>query len=150
MHGKLHSGSSHVLFTILIIRWQLSRRSSVSLMSQNPSTMELQARLGNNCPILMACYQEVIRTTVSSITARVVVSECVIGDKKLPPGACVIIPYRQMLLDEQIFGADADSFNPLRFVRDPGLVKSSSFWPFGGRLAYCPRRFVVSCSKFVV
>ena len=47
-----------------------------------------------------------------------------------------------MLLDEQDFGADADSFNPFRLVQDPGLVKSSSFRPFGGGLAYCPGIFV--------
>ncbi|KAH8586512.1 cytochrome P450 [Bisporella sp. PMI_857] len=112
------------------------------IVSQNLSVKELQYRLEKDCPVLIACYNEVMRTTVSSITARDVISECVIGDKTLQPGARVVIPYRQMLLDEQVFGADAESFNPHRFLKNPGLAKSSSFRPFGGGLAYCPGRFV--------
>ena len=108
------------------------------LFSQNLSPTELQNQLETNCPVLIASYHEVMRTTISSITARDVISECIIGNTSFQPGTRVIIPYRQMLLDEQVFGADAESFNPCRFLKNPGLAKNSSFRPFGGGLSYCP------------
>ncbi|KAF2188047.1 cytochrome P450 [Zopfia rhizophila CBS 207.26] len=80
-------------------------------------------------PILTAAYNETLRTTVSSITARDVIAPVSIANKQLSLGARVIIPYRQMLLDTNAFGADAETFNPDRFLRNPSLVKNSSFRP---------------------
>lgn len=50
------------------------------------------------------------------------------------------MPYRQMLLDEKVFGSDANVFNHLRFLHNPALAKSPSFRPFGGGTNLCPGR----------
>lgn len=105
------------------------------------SPAELQERL-ENCPVLVAAYHETLRLTASPISARDVIRDCKIRDFKLQKGARVIIPYRQMLLDEAVFGLDAHKFNPQRFIQRPMLSKSSSFKPFGGGLAYCPGRYI--------
>jgi cytochrome P450 len=47
-----------------------------------------------------------------------------------------------MLLDENVFGADAEVFNYARFLKNPELARNISFRPFGGGLAYCPGRYI--------
>jgi cytochrome P450 len=94
------------------------------------------------CPTLTAIYHETLRTTTSSISAREVVSECTIGDLQFQPGTRVIIPSRQTLIDSNIFGSDAKIFDVNHFLRNPSLVTSQSFRPFGGGISYCPGRFL--------
>ena len=60
----------------------------------------------------------------------------------LPEGSRVIIPFRQLHIDEDAYGSDADNFNPERFVRSKTLVHSASYRPFGGGVSYCPGRFL--------
>ncbi|KAF1948958.1 cytochrome P450, partial [Byssothecium circinans] len=95
-----------------------------------------------NAPVLAAAYHEVLRTVTSSISAREVVRECTVGNHQLQPGTRVIIPSRQTLIDEQIFGVEPKSFDHSRFLRNPALVKNASFRPFGGGVSYCPGRFM--------
>lgn len=102
---------------------------------------ELQDKL-ETCPLLKATYHETLRFFASSTAARDVMSDCVIGGSRLNKGSRLLIPYRQMLLDEQVFGADSSQFNPARFLCHPALTKHPSFRPFGGGLAYCPGRFI--------
>lgn len=96
------------------------------------------------CKWLMATYQETLRITISSTSVRHVSETCVIGSKVLQKDAQVIIPYRQMLMDNRVFGADASTFNPARFVNNPGLLNHSSYRPFGGGITYCPGRHLAS------
>lgn len=94
------------------------------------------------CPVLTATYYETIRTVTSSISAREVISECIIGNLQFQPGTRVIIPSRQTLVDDNVVGTDAKSFDINRFLHNPGLEKSHSFRPFGGGKSYCPGRFM--------
>lgn len=41
-----------------------------------------------------------------------------------------------------MFGADAQQFNPYRFLHNKSLAKSLSFRPFGGGKTYCPGRYL--------
>jgi hypothetical protein len=81
-----------------------------------------------------------------------VVSECTIGNLQFQPRTRVIILSRQKLIDSNIFGFDIfgfdifgfdpKTFDVNRFLRNPGLVKSQSFRPFGGGISYCPGRLL--------
>ena len=112
-------------------------REEISLaMSQGTDALEY--RLEQQCPRLRAVYLEVLRLTASSSTVRNVQSQTEIGDKILRAGANILIPYRQLHDNPDIFGKNADQFDPDRFLHDQDLSKSPSFRPFGGGKTYCP------------
>jgi cytochrome P450 len=96
----------------------------------------------DRCPRLLAVYQETLRIVTSSVSVRNVVKPLVLGGKLLRPGSRVLIPYRQILMDEAVFGPDAANFNPVRFLNDKTLSKSPSFRPFGSGTTHCPGRFL--------
>jgi cytochrome P450 len=105
------------------------------------SPAELQYKL-EQCPLLTATYNETLRLFTSSTAARDVKTECVIGGVTLEQGSRLVIPYRQMHFDEDVFGTNASQFDPARFLLNPSLAKHPSFRPYGGGLAYCPGRFI--------
>lgn len=94
------------------------------LVAENPAASPnlLQERL-EECPKLTAIYHETLRTTTSSISAREVVGECAINNLQFQPGARVIIPSRQKLIDSNAFGPNPRAFNVNRFLQSPGLAK---------------------------
>jgi cytochrome P450 len=110
-------------------------------ISENLSPTQLQSRL-DTLPLLNAIYYETLRTTASSISVRDVLEDTTISNLKLSKGSRLIVPYRQMLLDEEVFGPDAESFKPDRFLHNPELAKHPSFRPFGGGTTFCPGRFL--------
>lgn len=101
--------------------------------------IEMAAKL-SECVCLNAVYNEVLRLTASSVSVRTVTDTATIGHLSLERGAKIVVPYRQMLLDETVFGSDASQFNHERFLRDASLMKSPSFKPFGGGITLCPGR----------
>lgn len=110
-------------------------------MSKDLSPSGLQDQL-DTLPLLNAIYYETLRTTASSISVRDVLEDCIIRNTKLQKGSRLVIPFRQMLLDENVFGPDAEAFNPDRFLHNPELAKDPSYRPFGGGVTFCPGRFV--------
>jgi cytochrome P450 len=50
--------------------------------------------------------------------------------------------HRQILTDENAFGADAQQFNSERFLHNTSLIRSKSYSPFGGGPMLCPGRFM--------
>lgn len=107
----------------------------------NEGTTDLESRL-ERCPRLEAVFNEVVRLTSSSSSIRNVTSLTEIGGKLLHKGTKVLIPYRQLHLNEDIFGADLLHFNAERFFTNKELARSSSYRPFGGGVTYCPGRFL--------
>ncbi|KAF2202265.1 cytochrome P450 [Delitschia confertaspora ATCC 74209] len=93
-------------------------------------------------PVMLSVWHEALRFCTSAITIRDVARETQIGNKILKAGARVIVPYKQMLRDSDVFGHDAEVFRPARFLENKDLVKSPSFRPFGGGMTYCPGRFL--------
>lgn len=105
------------------------------------SANDLAERL-DRCPHLDSIFHEVLRLTSSSSSIRNVLSPLVVGGKYLRAGNKVLIPYRQLHVDETVFGANVRSFDPDRFLKNKLLTKSSSYRPFGGGSTLCPGRFL--------
>lgn len=93
-------------------------------------------------PLLESVYLESLRLSSSSGTIRKVQYSTDIGDMTLQSGANVVIPYRQLHRNEEVFGGNADQFEPRRFFDNKELRRSPSFKPFGGGTTYCPGRFL--------
>ena len=102
----------------------------------------LEMRLEERCPLLDAVYCESLRLTSSSSTVRHVRQTVDLGTKTLRAGANVLIPYRQLHRNEQVFGQDAESFRPERFLQNKELRRSPYYRPFGGGLTHCTGRFL--------
>ncbi|KAF2276917.1 cytochrome P450 [Westerdykella ornata] len=100
----------------------------------------LATALQSHCPTLLAVYHEALRISASSTSVRIVMSDTYIRNFKLLKGARMVIPYRQMMLDEGTYGADPASFQHERFLQNPGLVKHPNYRPFGGGSSLCPGR----------
>lgn len=107
------------------------------------------ARLLEDCPLLNSAYDEVLRYTNNAMGVRLVVNQTRIGGKTLRPGRKLLMPYRQMHLDGDVWGPGAASFDPGRFLRDKSLSRSPSFRPFGGGNGYCPGRFLARREVFM-
>lgn len=97
--------------------------------------------LNDSCPRLSAIWHETIRLTTLSALVRYLSADTIIGGKTLRKNNRVIIPYRQLHFNEEVFGKDVHQFDPERFLKNEALPKSSSWRPFGGGTTMCPGRF---------
>lgn len=97
--------------------------------------------LSDHCPQLRAVYHEALRCKKRDLAFRKVERDTKIGDKLLRAGSFAIVPVCQLHDNEEVFGWDALSFCPNRFMKQSGLVSSSSYKPYGGGKTYCPGRF---------
>ncbi|CAF3591378.1 unnamed protein product [Fusarium graminearum] len=93
------------------------------------------------CPKLNATFHETLRIHGGTAGFRQVASDTVIGGFTFKAGSDVIMPYRQMHLDEGIWGQDAKTFDIDRFIHNPKLATAKTFKPFGGGVTLCPGRF---------
>jgi cytochrome P450 len=100
-------------------------------------------------PLLIAAYNEALRICTSSVTVRNVLEDCVIGNSCLQKGSRIIIPFRQMMTDENVW-ENPEEFRPQRFLDKPSLAKDPSFRPFGGGLTYCPGRVMAQKEVLMV
>lgn len=104
--------------------------------------------LTEKCPRLEAIFLEVLRLKMSSSLMRYVTSPTLIGGKWLQPGHNVMVPYRQLHLDKDVWGDNAADFGPERFLHQKDLARSSSYRPFGGGEHLCPGRFLARHAVF--
>ena len=96
----------------------------------------------DHSPTLDAAFNETLRITSLNSTARNIEAPVVIGDKTLAADGKILMPYRQLHLEESVFGPDTKTFNHKRFLEKPELSRSPSFKPFGGGSTYCSGRFL--------
>ena len=99
-------------------------------------------RLMNHCPRLESVFYETLRLTGASSSVRRVIAPTEIGGKVLRSGHRVIIPYRQLHLNKDVYGMDVNEFDPDRFLKNRNLNHHPSYRPFGGGANYCPGRFI--------
>ncbi|PQE02868.1 cytochrome P450 protein [Rutstroemia sp. NJR-2017a BBW] len=93
-----------------------------------------------NAPTLDGAFHESLRLNGGAMMSRKVLEPTMIGDKLLQAGTNVLMPSRQLHMNEQVWGDDYKHFNSRRFIEDKGLLKHSSYRPFGGGVSYCPGR----------
>lgn len=100
------------------------------------------AHLCDRSPCLNAFFDEVMRITNSSSSVRSVDEEVRIQGVRFRKGSKLLIPYRQLHMNQAVFGSDARAFNPDRFLDNKALNRNPNYRPFGGGSTYCPGRFI--------
>ncbi|KAG6990987.1 hypothetical protein G7Y79_00059g091720 [Physcia stellaris] len=101
-----------------------------------------------SCPRLEAVYHEVLRLQMSNSLMRHVTVPTSIGGKILQENRNVLMPYRLLHYDKEVWGANASSFDPDRFLLRKELARDPNYRPFGGGQHMCPGRFVAKQAIF--
>ncbi|KAK0114733.1 hypothetical protein ONS95_014218 [Cadophora gregata] len=96
--------------------------------------------LMNECPILGAVWNEVLRLYASSAMIRTCVAPTTIGNKTIHVGDRLLGQFLPMHHSTSIWGNDALKFHKNRWLKDGGIKKPRGFFPFGGGHMHCPGR----------
>ncbi|KAF2280008.1 cytochrome P450 [Westerdykella ornata] len=122
----------------------------------SPNTISFSA-LRESCPLLNSALRETLRLIAPLATTRYVLKDTIVADTYLLRKDCIVqIAGNLIHADKQIWGPDAESFNPRRFLYtmngsktlDDGTVPDSkvnqihpvAFRAFGGGSSLCPGR----------
>lgn len=101
-------------------------------------------------PFTNALWHEVIRITSSASSARSVeTDEEYVGGLKVWKHDRVIVPYRQMHYDPNVFGNKPSEFNLMQWLEKDNLERHPSYRPFGGGIWYCPGRHLAKQEIFM-
>ena len=106
----------------------------------------------NECTLLHAAFQEVLRIHGLGSSARFVREDILLQDQYLlKKGTVVQMPTAVMHLDSSTWGADANDFLPSRFLKleanrskDSKTSPADVYRPFGGGASLCPGRHFVT------
>ncbi|KAJ4415811.1 hypothetical protein N0V85_002547 [Neurospora sp. IMI 360204] len=109
------------------------------------------AGLDAKCPLLASCFRESIRLASQIVTARRVLKDTMLTDPVsgncylLKADTNVMMPAEVVHRNTTIWGADAEGFNPRRFMWEelgPKVERQrkAAFVPFGGGKHMCPGR----------
>ena len=121
--------------------------------------------LKTSCPLLVSAYRETLRTISNTSSVRYVLEDTLIANKYLlKKNSIVQIASGVIHVDENVWGADAATFNPRRFISSssnnnteqfstgsgaagsqtatqlPKNVPSAAYRAFGGGSVICPGR----------
>lgn len=105
-------------------------------------------RLVEQCPVLDAVFNEVLRHKNGAGAMRSVSERIVVGGKELQPGNLAYIPFHQLHTNENVWGANCLDFDHTRFLKRKALARNTSFRPFGGGATYCPGRTLAKIEIF--
>ncbi|KAH7304100.1 cytochrome P450 [Stachybotrys elegans] len=101
-----------------------------------------------SCPILLSTFKEMMRMESTTVSARVVMEDCMLAGKYLlKKGSNLLIPASVHHTNQPTWGDSVGDFNHRRFLREPGVKRVSpvAFRGFGGGSTLCPgRHFAVS------
>lgn len=128
---------------------EMVRRETATALREDGS-IDLK-RLYTSSPHLDNMWKEMLRLSAFAASVRLIAEDTRIGDKILRKGNRLIIPYRQLHLDETIYGSSASLFVPGRFDENPGLASSNnnSYRPFGGGSTMCPGRHIAKRAVYI-
>ncbi|KAK4206940.1 cytochrome P450 [Rhypophila decipiens] len=122
--------------------WKPGEMSSSGISGSNDSEQLDIKYLCSNSPQLSALFYETLRLRNGAAALREVTKPTVIGGKMLQPGSSVMIPFRQLHLNEHVWGSTAHEFDATRFLKNEGLARHPSFRPFGGGKTLCPGKLM--------
>lgn len=121
------------------------------------------AALKTECALLLSTYQEVQRRRHEQATSRIVAEDTLLdGRYLLKRGNWFQMPVQPVHTSREIWGPDADVFDPYRFVPDENKAKTgtetkaktriqpNSFLPWGVAPYTCPARQFVSTEVMAV
>ncbi|KAK4209840.1 cytochrome P450 [Rhypophila decipiens] len=91
-----------------------------------------------NAPYLDAILNEVLRLKNGSGAIREVLKDTTVGGKTLEAGNLAWIPFHQLHTNLNVWGSNAEDFDPFRFIKNKNLDRHPSFRPFGGGATLCP------------
>ena len=80
--------------------------------------------------------------TNSATSVRNVVCDTVINGRTYQAGTKILMPYRQLHFNNDVFGVNADLFDHERFLRTKNLNRNPNYKPFGGGSTLCSGRFI--------
>ena len=129
---------SHLIYDPDLL--QIIRKEVASSITED-GHLDIQ-KLLTNSPHLEAAFNETLRVTSVNSSARNIEAPVVVGSKVRDTDGKVMMPYRQLHLDETIFGPHTKDFNAERFLANKDLSRSPYFKPFGGGSTYCSGRFL--------
>jgi hypothetical protein len=100
------------------------------------------AALKERCPLLLSCYQEVLRYRAMGTSVREVMEDTYLDQWLLKKGAMIQIPSRVLHEDASLWGDSVADFNPRRFLASErqNRPKDVCFRAFGGGKTLCPGR----------
>lgn len=99
------------------------------------------------CPHLEAVWLETLRVSSTGSSVRCINQDTVVGGKLLRRGNKIIIPFRLLHFDEEVYSHGASQFRPERFMEankggGGACARGGSWRPFGGGKTVCTGRFV--------
>lgn len=125
----------------------LGRVKNETESAWNSGQLDVQYLCANSS-CLEAILNETLRVKNGAGALRIVIQETVIGGKLLQPGNSVMIPFRQLHSNENVWGQTVHEFDPSRFLGKRNLARHPSFRPFGGGATYCPGRVMAKEQVF--
>ena len=145
------------------IRAELSNvASATDQESKHEMTIDIR-NISEACPLLMSAFQETMRLTDSQVATRIVREDTILSDSRnsylLKKGAIVQIPGGIIHNSTTLWGPDATTFNPRRFLKtelnsskkemsgadkEQEKLRKKAFAPFGGGMHLCPGRHFAS------
>ncbi|KAL2827939.1 cytochrome P450 [Aspergillus cavernicola] len=113
--------------------------------------------LRDTCPLLVSTYQEILRSRGMASPTRIVTEDVILADKYLlKKGAMLSMPGSSMSRHSEVWGPNADEFNPRRFMKtdddkknnndnnNNNLRRTGGFMTFGVSPVICPGRHFAS------
>jgi len=110
-------------------------------------------KLKSECPLLLATFQEALRLYASGSSTRMVLIDTLLNDQYLlRAGSIIQMPAAVVHANPAFWGADADNFNPYRFLRSDSGEKQhpAAFQAWGGGHSLCPGRHFASTEILAV
>ncbi|QSZ29767.1 hypothetical protein DSL72_004284 [Monilinia vaccinii-corymbosi] len=95
-----------------------------------------------NVPALDGAFHESLRLNGGAMMSRKALEPAMIGDKLLQAGTNVLMPSRQLHMNEQVWGDICKHFNSRRLLRIKVYSNTLHIVHFGVGLSYCPGRIM--------
>jgi cytochrome P450 len=103
------------------------------------------AAMRDHCPLLLATFQEILRTRSNGSPTRFVTEDIVLASKYLlKKGRLLLMPGMSLNYEPSIWGHDSADFNPSRFAKETLKQRPTSFMSFGASPSLCPGRHFAS------